>query len=84
MLERVRRRIAARVDSGDIRITTSIGLACWPDDGIGQIDIIAAADMALYRAKRSGGNQIHCASGALLPLDVIEQPSGENADSKKS
>jgi len=79
--ERVRKKIATKVDAGDIPITASIGLASWPTDGIGHTDIIAAADAALYRAKRSGGNQSHCASGTLLPLDVIESSSGDSVDS---
>ena len=80
--ERVRKKIATKVDAGDIPITASIGLASWPTDGIGHTDIIAAADAALYRAKRSGGNQSHCASGILLPLDVIESSSGDSVDSR--
>jgi len=57
-------------------MTTSIGLASWPDDGISHSDIIAAADVTLYRAKRNGGNQSLCASG---PLAVI---SDEEVSSK--
>ncbi|MFC1901544.1 sensor domain-containing diguanylate cyclase [Chloroflexota bacterium] len=80
--ERIRQEIAARVESGDIKITASIGLASWPADGIGQVDIIAAADMALYRAKKRGGNQSCYASGPLLPVDVADSGLGENKDSK--
>ena len=80
--ERVREKIATKVETGNVQITASIGLASWPADGIGQKEIIAAADVALYRAKRSGGNQSHCASGTLLPLDAIESSSGDNVDSK--
>jgi diguanylate cyclase (GGDEF)-like protein len=80
--ERIRRKIAQKVDSSDIQITASIGLASWPTDGIGHTDIIAAADAALYRAKRSGGNQSHCAASTLLPLDVIESSSGDSIDSR--
>ncbi|MFC2040851.1 diguanylate cyclase [Chloroflexota bacterium] len=56
--ERVRKRIASKVKVGDILITASSGLATWPVDGIGPDDVIAAADTALYQAKREGGNQI--------------------------
>jgi diguanylate cyclase (GGDEF)-like protein len=80
--ERVREKIAIKVEAGDVQITASIGLASWPADGIGQNEIIAAADVALYRAKRNGGNQIHCASGTLLPLDVIESGSEGSLDSR--
>ena len=80
--ERVREKIATKVEAGKIQITASIGLANWPADGVGKTDIIAAADMTLYRAKRSGGNQSHCASGTLLPLEVIELGTGDSAGSK--
>jgi diguanylate cyclase (GGDEF)-like protein len=79
--ERVRRKIA-QVEAGDIQITASIGLASWPTDGIGHTDIIAAADVALYRAKRGGGNQSHYASGTLLPLSVMESSTGDNVEDR--
>lgn len=84
--ERARQKIAKRADSGKIQITASIGLASWPADGVSHTDIIAAADATLYRAKRSGGNQSHYASGTLLPLDVIEpsMDKGNSVDSKIS
>jgi diguanylate cyclase (GGDEF)-like protein len=63
VLERVREKIANNLDSGDVHITSSIGLASWPDDGVSYTDIIDAADSTLYRAKRSGGNRSYCASG---------------------
>jgi diguanylate cyclase (GGDEF)-like protein len=68
--ERVRRAIAEETSSSDIPVTISIGLASWPDDGISHTDIIAAADVTLYRAKRSGGNQSCQASGALVNLKM--------------
>ena len=80
--ERVRKKIAKKVEAGNIKITASIGLASWPADGIGKTDIIAAADVTLYRAKRSGGNQIHRASGPLLALDVIESSSEDSVDNR--
>ncbi len=75
--ERVRKCIQEGVDSGDVPVTISIGLAGWPDDGISHTDIIAAADVTLYRAKRSGGNQSCRASGAPVPLPT--RGSGEES-----
>ena len=72
VLERVRERIAKGLDSGDVHVTTSIGLASWPDDGISHTDIIAAADVTLYRAKRSGGNRSYCASGTPSTSQLAE------------
>jgi diguanylate cyclase (GGDEF)-like protein/putative nucleotidyltransferase with HDIG domain len=70
--ERVRESIAKEYENGDINITASIGLASWPEDGMSHSDIIAAADLTLYRAKWSGGNKIFCASGTLSNLYFTE------------
>ena len=70
--ERVRESIAREFETGNINITASIGLASWPEDGMGHSDIIAAADLTLYRAKWSGGNKIFCASGTLSNLYFAE------------
>jgi len=79
--ERVRKQVALKVKAGSIPITASLGLAGWPADGIGANEIIAAADAALYHAKRAGGNQSYCASGTLLPVDDIMYGfEGEQSD----
>ena len=84
VLERVREKIAKGLDSGDIHVTTSIGLASWPDDGISHTDIIAAADVTLYRAKRSGGNKSFCASGipSTSQLAELAAVKGNTIDNK--
>lgn len=40
------------------RKTASMGIACYPDNGVSVAEIIQHADDALYRAKRQGKNQI--------------------------
>jgi len=60
--ERVRKQVASKMMDGYTPVTTSLGLASWPADGIGANEVIAAADAALYYAKRSGGNRSHCTS----------------------
>jgi diguanylate cyclase (GGDEF)-like protein len=72
VLERVREKIGEGVDSSKINVTSSIGVACWPDDGISHTDIIASADVTLYRAKRNGRNQTLCASGPLSALTLTD------------
>jgi diguanylate cyclase (GGDEF)-like protein len=72
VVERVREKIAKNTHSGEVHVTSSIGLASWPDDGISHTDIIAAADVTLYRAKRSGGNKSCCASGAVTSAQLAE------------
>jgi diguanylate cyclase (GGDEF)-like protein/putative nucleotidyltransferase with HDIG domain len=79
VVERVRKSIAENVKTDKLSITTSIGLASWPDDGISHTDIIAAADVTLYRAKRNGGNQSLCAQGPLGTL-APEEATADNID----
>jgi diguanylate cyclase (GGDEF)-like protein len=40
------------------QITISLGIACFPGDGVSPSQVIAAADRALYHAKRSGRNRV--------------------------
>ena len=79
--ERVRQHIATKVKAGSVPITASLGLASWPADGIGPNEILSAADAALYRAKRNGGNQIQCSSGTLLHLGDLEVSFWSDNDS---
>ncbi len=45
-----------------LKITVSVGIASFPDDGNKKSELIQAADKALYEAKRSGKNKVCCAS----------------------
>mgnify|MGYP000120737828 CR=1 FL=1 len=61
--ERVRERIAATsIDGVDgnpaLKVTASIGVATMPTDGEDPTSLVAAADAALYEAKRSGKNRV--------------------------
>lgn len=61
--ERLRRKVAGiEVDgesNGDkITVTVSLGVATAPTDGSAGRDLIAAADRALYEAKRRGKNRV--------------------------
>jgi diguanylate cyclase (GGDEF)-like protein/PAS domain S-box-containing protein len=56
LLKSIRRPF--HVQGEEIFITTSMGVACYPDDGDNVIDLIRNGDAALYQAKRAGGNCI--------------------------
>ncbi len=43
-----------RVVGRDIRVTASLGLALYPDDGMTAEHLVASADAAMYAAKRNG------------------------------
>lgn len=47
-----------------LRLSTSIGIALFPDDATSVGDLIHAADNALYDAKRSGKNRFCAAPGS--------------------
>ena len=65
--ERVRDRITSEIKVDDVSVTASFGLASWPVDGVRINEVISAADIALYYAKQSGGNQSHAISEILIP-----------------
>ncbi|MFC1903777.1 diguanylate cyclase [Chloroflexota bacterium] len=78
--ERIRKQVASRTKPGYIPITASLGMASWPADGLSPLEIIGAADAALYQAKRKGGNQSRCASGVSRP---VENPETSTEDSQE-
>ena len=49
------------------RVTASIGVAVFPDHGQELDDVVAAADHAMYQAKREGRDRI-----AVAPISLRE------------
>ncbi len=45
------------IDSHNLILTTSIGIAIFPDDGIDEITLLKNADIAMYKAKQGGRAQ---------------------------
>ena len=59
--EKIRRRIEAHAFEREgvvARTTISIGVASYPEDGATRQELTHAADAALYRSKRAGGNAV--------------------------
>jgi len=61
--ERIRRAIETETYPGETnlplgRLTISLGVACYPEDGTATAEVIHAADLALYRAKDLGRNRV--------------------------
>jgi diguanylate cyclase (GGDEF)-like protein len=72
LAERMREAIQGmripRLDGeGDMSITASFGVASLPDTALDKASLIAAADAALYRAKRSGKNRVERARSMAAP-----------------
>lgn len=59
-LSAIREAVARPIVLNDIelRVTCSIGVASYPSDGIAVGDLLASADMAMYRAKELGRDGI--------------------------
>lgn len=52
----------------DVPLTVSLGIAVYPQDGMTAVDIVLAADRALYAAKNSGRNRVDAASAPSAPV----------------
>ena len=57
----------AGVGEEPIRITTSIGLASYPEHGDAYQQLVEAADRALYQAKQDGRDRVKVAGGSTPP-----------------
>jgi diguanylate cyclase (GGDEF)-like protein len=59
MREAVERLRVPRVGGGEaLRVTASFGVAAVPESAFDEEELVAAADAALYRAKRGGKNRV--------------------------
>ncbi len=60
--ERIRERVESTVidtgSSGKLRITVSVGVSSFPENGRSQEELVTVADQALYRAKGEGRNHV--------------------------
>lgn len=63
---RIARKVLARiqeplaVDGEELRVTTSLGVALFPQDGDDEEMLLRGADNAMYRAKQAGGDRFFC------------------------
>jgi diguanylate cyclase (GGDEF)-like protein len=82
--ERVRDAVAGHTfpAGGGVHLTCSIGVATYPSDGVDRDELVAAADRALYVAKRLGRNQARAAADPAVPmLSVADQPATSREES---
>jgi diguanylate cyclase (GGDEF)-like protein len=89
LAERIRSIIGSHpFDHRDVqpagRVTVSIGVSNFPEDGSGASDLIVGADKALYRAKQGGRDRVVAAQGSTgeemegeHDLDLIVEEDGD-------
>jgi diguanylate cyclase (GGDEF)-like protein len=58
--------------SGIEHVTASIGIASYPEQGSRLEDLIRAADVAMYQAKRGGRDQVKLSLVTLAPEPIAE------------
>jgi diguanylate cyclase (GGDEF)-like protein len=72
--ERIRRSIEDHIflsrEGPRVRVTTSIGLASYPEHTTQKAEVLDLADRAMYRGKRSTRNVVYIASRDLPPVPV--------------
>ncbi|MCG8428241.1 MAG: EAL domain-containing protein, partial [Chromatiales bacterium] len=69
------------INGRELVLTTSIGIAFYPDDGTESVELLRNADTAMYQSKQSGRNIYHYFTesmnqGAERRLEVEEQLRG--------
>jgi len=67
--ERMRLRIAQEMEQRQSGVSSSIGLASYPSDGVMPGELVATADTALYYAKNTGGNRTYISSKIFSDVD---------------
>ncbi|MES3020617.1 MAG: EAL domain-containing protein [Pseudomonadota bacterium] len=67
MIERVRQGLSkpAFVFDKELELRASMGVSIFPHDGASAIELIQAADVAMYHAKAAGRNDVHFFSMAM-------------------
>lgn len=67
MIERLRQELTMPVafNSKEIPVGASIGVALFPHDGNSVVELMRAADVAMYHAKATGSDSVHLFSAAM-------------------
>lgn len=71
----------------DLKVTVSIGIACYPNDGVTTKELFTRADECLYACKKGGRNRVLTtrsltapAAENVAPVPPIKAPSKKKSD----
>jgi len=64
-----------RPGDGGVRLTLSIGVACYPEHARSTTDLLRAADDAMYEAKNRGRDRVVVAGTAAAPAPARRRPT---------
>jgi diguanylate cyclase (GGDEF)-like protein/PAS domain S-box-containing protein len=58
--DKIRKNLAQAfvIDGFTLQVSSSIGIASYPENGERPLDLVQYSDQAMYRAKKSGGNKV--------------------------
>ncbi|CAN7191399.1 EAL domain-containing protein [Pseudoduganella sp. LjRoot289] len=75
MLERLRSSLAKPMvfEGKDISVGASMGVSVYPHDGCSALDLVRAADVAMYDAKTSGDQSVHLFSADMRSCTEAKQ-----------
>lgn len=62
------------IGGSEIRLSFSLGVALYPDDGLGVADLLRNADAAMYRSKHNGRNRFSLAEESAHVAGVLGSP----------
>jgi two-component system, cell cycle response regulator len=70
---------AAPPGGDGVRLTVSLGVACYPEHATSTSELLRAADTAMYEAKRRGRNRVMTAGPTLVPAPTRRPKPGTAA-----